>query len=475
MAVSTVGSFLEAKKEPPRDGYGVYVYPNSFFRYEGEWKQGKKHGHGKLLFKDGSYYEGEFTDGEIVGNGLRYWASTGHGLLTDKDGQTYQGSYHKNKRHGGGKMVFKNGDEYEGDWILDQRQGHGVLRCADGTIYEGQWRNDKFNGQGSIIHCSGATYAGRWLNGYPVGQAKKIVILGPEVIDTVPGYAHTLHVQLQDEEGELSESESGRLLEISAGIRKEPLPAIGRNSLPQFIAQSKEQPVESSLGSEHISYPLKMAAFGSQEPQASLPAVGPSGFALSELPIPEGSLGPKSGSKPWDGAGDALGDRDGVGNESCRSPGFQRTECGRAVFKNIRLVPPLEDPRPTVPSGETPQKGDTNPSDQAHLEPLTTFQEMAGDTRFKVAAAGCNPGASRDPPGDLGALPGDYVVMVRDVTSPPFLGRRLPPAFKLLRVLSERGKRTGSGEETQQGLGSSKKDGAPPTPDRTQGKYVSFE
>lgn len=25
-------------------GYGVYIYPNSFFRYEGEWKGGKTHG-----------------------------------------------------------------------------------------------------------------------------------------------------------------------------------------------------------------------------------------------------------------------------------------------------------------------------------------------------------------------------------------------------------------------------------------------
>ena len=25
-------------------GFGVYNYPNKFFRYEGEWKDGKKHG-----------------------------------------------------------------------------------------------------------------------------------------------------------------------------------------------------------------------------------------------------------------------------------------------------------------------------------------------------------------------------------------------------------------------------------------------
>ena len=27
-----------------RHGYGVYVYANKFFRYEGDWVKGKKHG-----------------------------------------------------------------------------------------------------------------------------------------------------------------------------------------------------------------------------------------------------------------------------------------------------------------------------------------------------------------------------------------------------------------------------------------------
>lgn len=34
-------------------------------------------GHGKLLFKDGSYYEGEFVDGEITGEGYQHWAWSG--------------------------------------------------------------------------------------------------------------------------------------------------------------------------------------------------------------------------------------------------------------------------------------------------------------------------------------------------------------------------------------------------------------
>uniref|UniRef100_A0A8C5REZ4 MORN repeat containing 1 n=1 Tax=Laticauda laticaudata TaxID=8630 RepID=A0A8C5REZ4_LATLA len=230
---------------PRLAGYGRYVYPNSFFKYEGQWKRGKKHGHGKLLFKDGSYYEGEFADGEIVGHGLRYWASTGntysgqflfgelhghgvfhygngskyegefsygvregHGLLMEKDGETYQGSFHNNKKHGGGKMTFPNGDKFEGDWILDQRQGHGILQCPDGTMYEGQWRNDMFNGQGCMIHCSGIIYNGLWHNGSPLGQAKTMAIIGPEVVDASQGSVLTFHVQLQTDNGELSKSKN---------------------------------------------------------------------------------------------------------------------------------------------------------------------------------------------------------------------------------------------------------------------------
>lgn len=34
-------------------------------------------GRGKLLFKDGSYYEGEFVHGEITGEGRRLWAASG--------------------------------------------------------------------------------------------------------------------------------------------------------------------------------------------------------------------------------------------------------------------------------------------------------------------------------------------------------------------------------------------------------------
>ncbi|XP_031235594.1 MORN repeat-containing protein 1 isoform X5 [Mastomys coucha] len=198
-------------------------------------------GHGKLLFKDGSYYEGEFVDGEITGEGYQHWAWSGNtysgqfvlgepqghgimkykagghyegelsqglregqGFLEDQDGQVYQGSFHDNKRHGHGQMIFKNGDKYEGDWVRDQRHGHGVLCCADGSTYKGQWHNDVFSGLGSLVHCSGVTYCGIFINGHPAAQAKKIVVLGPEVLEVVQGSPFTLSVQLQQDDGEVA-------------------------------------------------------------------------------------------------------------------------------------------------------------------------------------------------------------------------------------------------------------------------------
>uniref|UniRef100_A0A7N5KRK6 MORN repeat containing 1 n=1 Tax=Ailuropoda melanoleuca TaxID=9646 RepID=A0A7N5KRK6_AILME len=209
----------------PYSGYGVYVYPNSFFRYEGEWKGGKKHGQGKLLFKDGSYYEGEFVDGEITGKGCRLWASSGntysgqfvlgepqgrgvmkykagghyegelshglregHGHLVDRDGQAYWGSFHNNQRHGQGHMVFQNGDKYEGNWVRDQRQGHGVLCRADGSTYE-EKPLPPLAGDASP---TALRTAGAWNK---VGPSSQMSALGPHRLGTAPSSSSTTSVR----------------------------------------------------------------------------------------------------------------------------------------------------------------------------------------------------------------------------------------------------------------------------------------
>ncbi|KAM7083729.1 LOW QUALITY PROTEIN: MORN repeat-containing protein 1 [Ciconia maguari] len=170
----------------------------------------------KLFFKDESYYEGKFVNGDIMGNGFKYWALTGApvtityplkkpNVAPERNfscfclflyRNTYSGQFVFGKLHGHEILQYKEGgkyegelfygmreelraikiwieDHYEGAWILDKCQGHGILPCAVGTVYEGQWRNDIFNERGTIVNCSGDICDGL-INGYPADYYKDI-------------------------------------------------------------------------------------------------------------------------------------------------------------------------------------------------------------------------------------------------------------------------------------------------------------
>ncbi|XP_044919507.1 MORN repeat-containing protein 1 isoform X8 [Mustela putorius furo] len=453
-------------RRPPRDGRGVYVYPNPFFRYDGEWSGGRMHGQGKLLFKDGSYYEGEFVDGEITGEGCRLWASSGdtysgqfvlgepqgyglmkykagghyegelthglregHGHLVDQDGQAYWGSFHNNKRHGQGHMVFRNGDKYEGDWVRDQRQGHGVLFRADGSTYKGQWHGDVFSGLGQLTHCSGAVYRGMWINGRPVAQAKKIVILGPEVMDVAQGSSFTVSVQLQQDSGEVAEGEDGRVLKISAGVRYVQLPAYSEVSFFNVDKDDRGTPIQTPFGFDCVAYPLWSPKSGGQEPRAALestrdPRLPTGGLELAlasdtargQRAIPSGLAGETSSPASWG--------REPHCPEDCR-----RVEQGRAQFSDVRLGPP--------PPGYSPVlfldnlREETDSRSRGGLGP----GRMMPDRRDPPGGSRPDGAASAEPA--AAAFPGEYVVMICDVTDPPFLSHTLPTAFKHLRVLGK--------------------------------------
>ncbi|XP_054955058.1 MORN repeat-containing protein 1 isoform X2 [Pan paniscus] len=473
---SSRGPRRDPPRRPPRDGndcgprdrslaalgsiqgYGVYVYPNSFFRYEGEWKAGRKHGHGKLLFKDGSYYEGAFVDGEIMGEGRRHWAGSGdtfsgqfvlgepqgygvmeykaggcyegevshgmregHGFLVDRDGQVYQGSFHDNKRHGPGQMLFQNGDKYDGDWVRDRRQGHGVLRGADGSTYEGQWHSDVFSGLGSMAHCSGVTYYGLWINGHPAEQATRIVILGPEVMEVAQGSPFSVNVQLLQDHGEIAKSESGRVLQISAGVRYVQLSAYSEVNFFKVDRDNQETLIQTPFGFECIPYPVSSPAAGVPGPRAA------KGGAEADVPLPRGDLELHLGA--LHGQEDTPGGLLARGHAPHCPGACQRVEQGCAEFTDVLLGPP--------PPGYHP------------FLFLDSLHKAGGRSRGGLHPRGTPP-TTQEPPG--GSRPegrateeqaaaahlGEYVLMIHDLTTPPFLGRRLPPAFKHLRVVAKR-------------------------------------
>ena len=72
-------------------------------------------GHGKFSMRDGSIYEGDFVNDEILGVGCYYNARTG--------------------------------DQYEGDFVMGEKSGKGVMKYIDGSIYEGEWDSNKRQGE----------------------------------------------------------------------------------------------------------------------------------------------------------------------------------------------------------------------------------------------------------------------------------------------------------------------------------------
>ena len=71
-------------------------------------------GHGKLLMRDGSYYKGNFLNGEIQGHGECYWAHSKN---------FYVGLFDCGELSGEGVMTYGNGSIYEGTWLENKREG----------------------------------------------------------------------------------------------------------------------------------------------------------------------------------------------------------------------------------------------------------------------------------------------------------------------------------------------------------------
>ncbi|KAG2489821.1 hypothetical protein HYH03_011770 [Edaphochlamys debaryana] len=169
-----VGDYVAGR----RHGFGTYTYPNTFFKYEGQWVNGLKHGLGKLSMRDGACYEGEFVEGEIIGQGTRRFANGdvyigtfelgemhGFGVMRKANGDCYQGPFEHNAYQGVGVYTYASGDVFEGDFLRHQRTGQGRLTRTDGSRYEGGWVDGEESGQGEAVYADGGWYRGSWSHG----------------------------------------------------------------------------------------------------------------------------------------------------------------------------------------------------------------------------------------------------------------------------------------------------------------------
>ena len=148
-----------------RELIGVMYYNNGS-KYEGQWKNDKKHGKG--IFTSQYYnnpnligikYEGEFSNDKIEGYGIGNYTS----------GDRYEGEWKNNKQYGRGILIYKEGGKYVGEWKNGKLDGNGIYYLKNGERFEGNFIDDKYNGYGKYYYNDGEYLEGIFKNDFPTG------------------------------------------------------------------------------------------------------------------------------------------------------------------------------------------------------------------------------------------------------------------------------------------------------------------
>lgn len=186
----------------------------SELRYEGDLRDGKAHGKGKVFYNELHWYEGDFVNGAIQGqgefyrNGYLYYAGGVQSGVPHGQGAVYitnvtystipmRGTFidgnmegYFKKYDGGDALIFEGqfssnkengpGKEYEqGKMIFDGQYKNG-LRNGCGTEldyygepkYTGDYVDGQYHGEGSVTYRFGYQYKGKFARGLPTGEGE---------------------------------------------------------------------------------------------------------------------------------------------------------------------------------------------------------------------------------------------------------------------------------------------------------------
>ena len=78
---------------------------------------------------------------------------------------------------GNGKLMWRDGKMYEGNFVNDKREGQGTFSWADGRKYIGEWKAGKQHGVGTYISKEGVERQGEWANGRKINPDSKLAAL----------------------------------------------------------------------------------------------------------------------------------------------------------------------------------------------------------------------------------------------------------------------------------------------------------
>ncbi|MEP7154895.1 MAG: caspase family protein [Betaproteobacteria bacterium] len=202
-----VGDFKE-DKDKNQTLHGKGEYTSQAFRYNGEFKDGKKQGKGLYVWANGDKFEGDFANDQVSGKGKWEFASgdvytgevlnavmVGRGVLLAKNGDRYDGLFADGKPNGLGVYVFANGDKFEGSMVAGKMSGkgtytnkrgdkfivsfvdgvpngNGTYEFANGDRYVGEIQAGLLTGKGEYFHSDGQRSEGMYVNGLLNGPGK---------------------------------------------------------------------------------------------------------------------------------------------------------------------------------------------------------------------------------------------------------------------------------------------------------------
>ena len=129
---------------------GPYRYKSEHVDYWGDFIYKFRHGFGRVVYKNGSIYEGGFFNDCL----------TGYGRKLSCEGWMYLGNFVDGKRcgHGMAKYVSKQ------DIItFNNRPDDDDLELTYDYFYKGEWKNDHFNGLG-VEETTEFTYEGNFVD-----------------------------------------------------------------------------------------------------------------------------------------------------------------------------------------------------------------------------------------------------------------------------------------------------------------------
>uniref|UniRef100_A0A8R7R9C4 1-phosphatidylinositol-4-phosphate 5-kinase n=3 Tax=Triticum urartu TaxID=4572 RepID=A0A8R7R9C4_TRIUA len=163
----TLSSSSHSQQVP--EGTGRYVWAaGSCCVYEGGWKRGARHGHGRTLWPSGAVYEGDYSAGFMDGQGTYVVAGPcTTSSSSSSSSYNYKGQWKLDRKHGHGLQTYPNGDTFEGSWVQGHMEGHGCrYTWANGNTYVGTMRNGTMFGKGVLTwSATGDSFQGNWLDG----------------------------------------------------------------------------------------------------------------------------------------------------------------------------------------------------------------------------------------------------------------------------------------------------------------------